>query len=182
MAALGTLLAFTVELSREPTFTRLAQLKGLANSSGILAAICDVTIAAILIYFLIQSRRGFSRSDTIIRKLIAFTLSTGLLTSLCALCTIIALSLAPTKLIYGFFFANLSKLYSNSLFATLNARDAIQERSTFRTDGTSLGHHVAKGHPEHPENDSLRQGVSHAAISVHQNILPVPTTKCHAPV
>jgi len=134
MASMGGLVGFTVKLSHGPTFTRLAGLKSLANSAGILAATCDVAIAVILIYFLLLSRNGFARSDTIIKKFILFTLTTGLLTSLCTLPAIIALSLAPTKLIYSLFFLNLSKLYTNSLFATLNVRDAIHECTPFRTD------------------------------------------------
>jgi len=142
IGALASMLGLTIKLSQQPTFERLAELKNFANGFGISAPICDFAITAVLIYFLRSFRQGFSRSDGIIRKLILFTLSTGLLTSLCAVCNVITLAVAPTKLTYGLFFGNLPKLYSNSLFALLNARDMIQERTPVTADGTSLSRHA----------------------------------------
>lgn len=163
VVTLATLLAFTFELSRQPTFQRLVQLKNLANSAGISAAICDVAIAVVLIYYLYSSRKGFSRSDSIIKKLILFSLTTGLLTSLCAVCSMIALAVAPSKLTYALFFVNITKLYCNSLLAALNVRDAIRDRTVVPTEGTSLGYHAFLDHAEH---DSRLDGLSQASIFI----------------
>jgi len=176
-AWLGSLLALTLDLSRKPTFTRVAELKDLIDTIGVLGAACEIGITVILIYYLLMSRSGFSRSESIIKKLILFTLSTGLLTSFCTLATIIALSLAPTKLIYNLFFVNLSKLLSNSLFATLNARDAIQKRSPFRSDGTSLAHHVERERPVQAVEGGVRKDWLRAVISVGKRMPPGPVTK-----
>lgn len=56
-----------------------------------------MSIALVLIYLLHRSRTGFKRSDTIIKRLIIFTLSTGLSTSLCAIMTLVTVSLIHSK-------------------------------------------------------------------------------------
>jgi len=61
-----------------------------------------------------------------INKLIIFTMNTGLLTSLCAVASLVSILAAPNTYIYiGFFFC-MSRLYSNTLVATLNARKSIR--------------------------------------------------------
>ena len=60
-----------------------------SRSINILGAASDTAIALVLIYLLHQSRTGFKRSETIINRLILFTINTGALTSLCALVSLI---------------------------------------------------------------------------------------------
>ena len=71
------------------TFTELAQIVNISRSINILGAVSDIGIAAVLIFLLQRSRTGFRRSETIINRLIIFTINTGLLTSLCALMSLI---------------------------------------------------------------------------------------------
>lgn len=59
-------------------------------SVNALAAAGDVVIAAILCTLLQQSRTGFRASDTMITKLIMFSIGTGLLTSICAIMSLIS--------------------------------------------------------------------------------------------
>ncbi|KAG7096666.1 hypothetical protein E1B28_004081 [Marasmius oreades] len=80
-----------------------------------------------------------------ISKLIVFSVSTGLLTSICAIASLISVRFCYTKfllstmtlpllknlvwgktLIYVTFYFCLGRLYSNSLLATLNARKSIR--------------------------------------------------------
>jgi len=106
-----------------------------------------------------------------IQKLTLFALTTGLLPSLSAVATLATLVAAPTTLIYGVFFWNVSKLYSNSLFATLNARDMIRERTPVRSDGTSLGRHVDHDSPERTGHQPA--DLSPAIILTKKYISPV---------
>ncbi|KAJ7826140.1 hypothetical protein B0H13DRAFT_2374531 [Mycena leptocephala] len=57
---------------------------------------------------------------------ILFTINTGLLTSLCAVASLISLIVSPTTLVYASFYFCIGRLYSNALLASLNARDIIR--------------------------------------------------------
>ncbi|KIL62133.1 hypothetical protein M378DRAFT_166117 [Amanita muscaria Koide BX008] len=113
------------------TFTELATLKSLSVTINALAAAGDVLIAVTLCILLHRSRTGFHRSNTMINKLIMFAVNTGCFTSLCALASLISITVAGTTFFYIAFFFSIGRLYSNSLLATLNARDMIRNA----TDG-----------------------------------------------
>lgn len=125
----GVNLAYTTISLRYETFAQLAHIKGLSLATNALAAAGDIVIAASLCTILQRSRTGFHRSDTIITKLIVFSVNTGLLTSLCALASLVSILAWPNTFIYIAFFFCIGRLYTNSLLATLNARKKIRELS-----------------------------------------------------
>ncbi|KAG6896678.1 hypothetical protein C0992_006751 [Termitomyces sp. T32_za158] len=106
---------------------RTRTLQWLSMAVNILAALGDALIAGALCFFLQRSRTGFRKSDTMIRKLIMFTVSTGVLTSICAIASLVSILVWPSTLIYAAFYFCLGRLYSNSVLATLNARQSIRE-------------------------------------------------------
>ncbi|KAH9894219.1 hypothetical protein C8Q73DRAFT_745781 [Cubamyces lactineus] len=112
------------------TFLDLVQIKGLSISINAFAAAGDVTIAAILCTILHQSRTGFSKSNTLINRLMVFAVNTGLLTSVCACLSLITIVALPNTFVYICFFFLVGRLYSNSLMATLNARKSLREGSS----------------------------------------------------
>lgn len=101
-----------------------------------LGAVVDVLIAASLCTLLQRSRTGFKKSDSMISKLMLFTVNTGLLTSIFAVLSLATFLAYPNTLIYVTFFFCLGRLYSNSLLASLNCRRII--RGTDDLDGLSL--------------------------------------------
>lgn len=112
------------------TFAELQQLKGISSAVNAITAASDVLIAACLCFLLQKSRTGFRRSDTMINRLMLFSLNTGLLTSIFAVASLISISVWPNAFIYiGFYFC-VGRLYCNSLLATLNARRIIRATST----------------------------------------------------
>ncbi|KAF9442461.1 hypothetical protein P691DRAFT_681470, partial [Macrolepiota fuliginosa MF-IS2] len=111
---------------RLETYTELAHLKSLSIAVNALAAAGDLLIATTLCIILHQSRTGFQRSDTMIKKLIVYSVNTGLLTSLCAVASLVSIVLAGQTFFYIMFFFCIGRLYSNSLLATLNARKNIR--------------------------------------------------------
>ncbi|KAG6901888.1 hypothetical protein C0995_007013 [Termitomyces sp. Mi166 len=127
LSEFGCSFVFTVQALRLRTWAQLKQLKGLSMAVNILAALGDGLIAGALCYFLQRSRTGFRKSDTMIRKLIMFTVSTGVLTSICAIASLFSILVWPSTLIYAAFYFCLGRLYSNSVLATLNARQSIRE-------------------------------------------------------
>ncbi|TFK75054.1 hypothetical protein BDN72DRAFT_832769 [Pluteus cervinus] len=122
----GCVVAFTSMALHFRTFEELARLKYLSITVNALAAAGDVLIAAILCTLLHRSRTGFHRSDTMINKLILFAVNTGVLTSLCAIASLISIVVAGETFLYIAFFFCIGRLYANSLLATLNARKMIR--------------------------------------------------------
>ncbi|KAF8128176.1 hypothetical protein EV363DRAFT_1221732 [Boletus edulis] len=118
------------------TFVQLSSLKALSMSVNAVAAAGDVLIAIFLCTLLQKSRTGFRRSDNMINKLIVFSINTGLLTSICAVASLISITAWPNTFIYIAFYFCLGRLYCNSLLATLNARKGLRGES--RSDEMSL--------------------------------------------
>jgi len=133
------------------TLGDLSTLKALSITVNALAAAGDLLIAVILCWILQTSRTGFSKSDTVITKLIAISINTGLVTSICAILSLLTIVVFPVAFIYITFYFTLGRLYSNSLLATLNARKALRDAShqdmsmstrsgnNHRTGGISVG-------------------------------------------
>ncbi|TBU32163.1 hypothetical protein BD311DRAFT_817208 [Dichomitus squalens] len=152
LTELGMTLAYgIISLSRLETFADLAQIKSVSACMNVFAAVPDVTIAAILCTILHRSRTRFSKSNTLINRLIAFSINTGLLTSVCACISLITFFALPNTFVYICFFFLIGRLYSNSLMATLNARKSLRDgssneasislRDVHGTTGTNLAHY-----------------------------------------
>ncbi|KAJ3810351.1 hypothetical protein EV368DRAFT_80685 [Lentinula lateritia] len=124
-----------IGLTRVHTFVELSDIlkasysitSGLSITVNVLAAVADTYIAGLLTLLLHTSRTGFQRSDSIINKLIIFSINTGALTSLCAIASMLSILLAPATFIYISFFFCMGRLYANSLLATLNIRTLIRK-------------------------------------------------------
>jgi hypothetical protein len=71
------------------TIAEISEIKLLSISVNVLAASGDVLITVILCTLFQQARTGFRASDTMLNKLIMFSISTGLLTSICAVMCLI---------------------------------------------------------------------------------------------
>lgn len=172
----GCVLSYTVLALRFETFAQLAHLKSLSIIVNALAAAGDVLIAGTLCTILHRSRTGFHRSDTMINKLILFSVNTGFLTSLCAIASLISIVVAGHTFLYIAFFFCIGRLYSNSLLATLNARkmirgaaDGVHSTSTCENMSLKSFSHNAK---------SKTVGVSSAAARRQANIsIKIDTTK-----
>ncbi|KAF9554444.1 hypothetical protein CPC08DRAFT_753671 [Agrocybe pediades] len=126
LGELGCVIAYTGMSIHFQTYQQLAKLKYLSILVNALAAAGDVLIAASLCALLHFSRTGFQRSDTMINKLIMFSVNTGVLTSLCAVASLISITVAGNTFLYIAFFFCIGRLYTNSLLATLNARKSIR--------------------------------------------------------
>ncbi|CAK5267359.1 unnamed protein product [Mycena citricolor] len=175
------ILAYVILSMQLETFAQLTQLKTLSIMVNTLAAAGDVFIAATLCTLLHRSRTGFHRSDTMIKKLIMFAVNTGLVTSLCAIASLISVSISSRLLglwlssisktvvagntfIYILFFFCMGRLYCNSLLATLNARKMIRSAA----DGVN---HTSENaslslREFHPKNSSLSMTSKRPNISI----------------
>jgi len=123
---LAIVIAYVDQALHMTTFAQLATLRPLSVSINAVAAASDALIALFLCGLLQRSRTGFKRSDTMINKLILFSINTGLLTSIDAVASLISITAAPNTFIYIAFYFSLGRFYCNSLLATLNARKSIR--------------------------------------------------------
>ncbi|KDR73254.1 hypothetical protein GALMADRAFT_251847 [Galerina marginata CBS 339.88] len=110
------------------TYKQLLTISPLTITINALSTAADVTIAASLCLMLHRSRTGFKRSDNIINKLIIFIVNTGVLTTCCAVSSLICLIASPNSLIYATFYFCIGRFYTNSFLATLNARKSFSSQ------------------------------------------------------
>ncbi|KAJ3554847.1 hypothetical protein NM688_g2896 [Phlebia brevispora] len=85
----------------------------------------DTCIAIALWITLRRKRTGVRRTDTLIKTLVLYSMSTCTLTSVSVMGTIIVFAIAPLTLIYDAFAVVSPKLVFNSLLAFLNTREAF---------------------------------------------------------
>ncbi|PCH33062.1 hypothetical protein WOLCODRAFT_159812 [Wolfiporia cocos MD-104 SS10] len=78
----------------------------------------DVLIAGALCFYLHRARSGGKRTDKLIDVMIVYTVNTGLLTTICAVCTIILSEVVPDSYWDTVFYFMISKCYVNSTLAT----------------------------------------------------------------
>lgn len=101
--------------------------------------VCFVTIStryAILFCFfqtladvsMHQSRSGIRKSDGMIDTLIVFTVNTGLLTFSATTLHLVLFVASPTTGVHFAFHFTIAKLYTNSLYGSLNTRLAFRGR------------------------------------------------------
>ncbi|KAF6762825.1 hypothetical protein DFP72DRAFT_568807 [Ephemerocybe angulata] len=138
LAEFASSVAFTVKSMRLQTWGELGQLKGLSITVNIVGVVADILIAGALFFFLHRSRTGFKKSDTMISRLILFTVSTGFLTTICAVASLVSILVWGHTLIYVAFYFGIGRLYSNSVLATLNARKSIRGLGEEDTDELSF--------------------------------------------
>lgn len=114
--------AYFIKSASITSLTVLPALDNLSRAVNAMGAASDLAIALTLVALLHRARTGFRRSETIINRLILFSINTGLLTSMCAVLSLVTITVFPSTFIYMTFFVCVSRLYTNTLYATLNAR------------------------------------------------------------
>ncbi|KAH6904702.1 hypothetical protein BKA70DRAFT_1153901 [Coprinopsis sp. MPI-PUGE-AT-0042] len=125
LATTGSGTAWVVLGMQSKTYRELLEITPLTITINALSTAVDILIAASLCWFLHRSRTGFKRSDTIITKLMVWIINTGMLTTICAVSSLIALVVSPNTLIYATFYFCIGRFYTNSFLGTLNARRSI---------------------------------------------------------
>jgi hypothetical protein len=86
----------------------------------------DFIITSSLCYLLATARTGFSSTDSMITRLMAYIVNTGCLTSVCSMSAMITCAVMPHNFIFLGVEFLVAKLYVNSFLALLNARHYLQ--------------------------------------------------------
>jgi len=93
------------------------------------AALADIIIALVMCWCLYHKRTGFSKTDSMVVTLMAYSINSGLLTSILATCMLVSFVGWRSTLMFDVFFWLMGKCYVNSFLAMLNSRDTLRERS-----------------------------------------------------
>ncbi|KAL5514876.1 hypothetical protein ACEPAG_2192 [Sanghuangporus baumii] len=91
-----------------------------------ISAIMDLGISCSLIWLLRKGRTGFERTDSILNRLITYTIGSGLVTEVMWIVAIVGLYAIPNTAVPIFIDPVIPKLYFNCMLASLNARSSLQ--------------------------------------------------------
>ncbi|KAJ8503520.1 hypothetical protein ONZ45_g10791 [Pleurotus djamor] len=122
IVSFGGGLSITILVSIFPNFEDFPKFIPASTTWLVSSALVDAIITGTLIITLYRKRTGIEVTDSVLNKIIIFTVQTGLLTAIFALAdAILFLALPGTGINFIPDFA-LSKLYTNTFLASLNAR------------------------------------------------------------
>ncbi|KAH7926935.1 hypothetical protein BV22DRAFT_1194027 [Leucogyrophana mollusca] len=120
LASIGTMIGGIIVKE----FAQLDRVKQVSLLWLLGSVVTDAIITVALVWFLRNSRTGFAPTDNLTGRIIRLTVQTGLLTTTCALGVAIAYLVSTNTTLHLAFGLPLSKLYTNSLMSSLNARKA----------------------------------------------------------
>ncbi|GAW03480.1 hypothetical protein LENED_005208 [Lentinula edodes] len=124
----GAFLYYVARVFGVPNASDLSLVLGnyaiLVNAIG---ATCDIVIACAMVFYLRQSRTSIKRTNHLLRSITVFTVTTGIVSSVCAIMVLSMAAAYPGTNIELTFYFMLTRLYANSFLATLNVRDHLRE-------------------------------------------------------
>ncbi|CDO70077.1 hypothetical protein BN946_scf184806.g4 [Trametes cinnabarina] len=101
----GGSIAFAVKGFGLPNYFALSGISGILYTSLGGSVVADILITVSMCYMLAKRRTGFSRTDSMVRVLILYSINTGALTSLCALLCLITYAAMPDNFVFiGIYF------------------------------------------------------------------------------
>lgn len=125
---LGIGLGMCVASFQKNKFSELPRYMGLMTAQMSAAATADILITASLLYYLKQSKEfGTRRTNSLINRLIVWTVNTALLTGVAETAQVISWVSATNTLIFLPFHLILAKLYTCSMLAMLNGRRRLRK-------------------------------------------------------
>jgi len=122
-------------------FSDLHSLTWVACTAMATDALSGLLIAAAMCWSLYRKKTGFARTDSIIMTLMAYSISTTLLTNVFNIAVTISFMVSPSSLIWLAFFWTATKCYVNSFLAMLNSRNYVLDRSA--TDNLDNAFHLS---------------------------------------
>ncbi|KAK2467199.1 hypothetical protein APHAL10511_000748 [Amanita phalloides] len=131
------------------------------------SCISDICITCVLVISLSRRKTGFAATDDAISKIIRMTVQTGLLTALFAIGDVVFFMTLPHTAYNFLWDLALSKLYSNCLLSTLNARSTRNNNSSHvsRARFISGGHGSSTFTRGHLMDSGVEEGHTRQYIS-----------------
>jgi len=119
-----------VDIPREPDYFQLQDHYGWLITSALnVGVVVDILISASLCFYIRQLYTPYNlpKSEELIHRLIAWTIQTGLITSITSVAVVITFQTMKHNFVWLALYTFLAKLYSNSLLVSLNARPQYRE-------------------------------------------------------
>ncbi|KAL5520981.1 hypothetical protein ACEPAG_8903 [Sanghuangporus baumii] len=159
----------TVRVFGIPTFAGLTAVTNLFYLNFATNIAADMAVALILSYYLWINKTGSQSTDSLVVKLIIYTVNTGILTAFDALLGLIFHIAMPTTFVFIAFYLNLSKFYVNSYLASLNVRKTLL--LSMKGQGTENGDYASvhlsrDGSPSISQNMPTFRSVTATGLSV----------------
>ncbi|KAJ7268993.1 hypothetical protein C8J57DRAFT_1509210 [Mycena rebaudengoi] len=88
----------------------------------------DLLIAGSMLYFLTKNRTSFHNTRKAVHTLIAYSVNSGILVTVVAICVLVALLVSSTTSVWVGIFFVLTKLYGCSFMSILNSREHVREQ------------------------------------------------------
>ena len=101
-------IVYYVKLYPLTTFDEIHTIYTIIRVINAVTAATDTIIAIVLVYLLYTTRSGLKSSDTMMNRIVAFTVNTGLATSVCAIAGLITALTLPSTLVHVLFFMLIS--------------------------------------------------------------------------
>ncbi|TCD69255.1 hypothetical protein EIP91_008358 [Steccherinum ochraceum] len=155
---------FAARLNQVRMFTKLIEFSWILYFSLGALAFADILISiALCVLLRKQGSMAFSRTRSIVRSLMIYSINGSALTSLCAVVCLVTYATMSTNFIFEAFYFVLPKLYLNSLLATLNARESLRQTLT-STDLVSIP--LSKATSSYTQGIVKRASMRHATEPV----------------
>ncbi|KAJ7158596.1 hypothetical protein C8R46DRAFT_1224540 [Mycena filopes] len=117
--------AQTVMSYKLRSFAKLDQTTAITTLQTAASVLCDVVITIHLCFYLARSRSGLATTERMLRALAINAVNRGMLTAITSILTMILFLVSPHTFWFFLSIAPNSKLYMNSMLATLNMRGHI---------------------------------------------------------
>ncbi|KAI5118154.1 hypothetical protein M0805_000533 [Coniferiporia weirii] len=126
-----------------PEVTMLATAIPVEVAMNSVATFVDTSIAVVIAYLLHSNRSQIKQTNSLISRLMAYAISTGLLTSVMSLMALVTALALPNKFIYLIPDFLIPKLYFNSILALYNSRESLRNNLIVSSQqGISMGNIV----------------------------------------
>jgi len=122
IVSFGGGIATTTVVSLHPDYASFGDFHAEVITWLVSSTACDVLLTASLVYSLWSRKTNIISTDSYINKLIRLSVQTGFITAAAALLDMILYLTVPNSSLNFMFDFPLSKLYTNALISTLNAR------------------------------------------------------------
>ncbi|KAK7053739.1 hypothetical protein R3P38DRAFT_3171069 [Favolaschia claudopus] len=122
-------IAQTVKSYQLRSFLKLDQTKASTTVQTAASSACDIAITAYLCIFLHRNKEGLLRSQKMLNALIINAIHRGVLTAVTSVLTMALFIVYPDTFWFFLSLAPNSKLYMNSMLATLNLRQHVRNKA-----------------------------------------------------
>ncbi|KAJ7153252.1 hypothetical protein C8R46DRAFT_1119854 [Mycena filopes] len=123
----GLWTAIRVQMLRE--FVKKPLLHNSALLWFLASCVADILITISLVMTLTKKKTGFVATDSVLDKIIRMTIQTGMITAIFSILDVVCFMALPHYAVNFVWDLALSKLYSNCLLSTLNARHKLNTAS-----------------------------------------------------